>query len=161
MKTKPFPMSALVLSIPWKPCFAGFVSVTSDETSVFSLWNDAELSVKCSAAEIIKNLPPQDFISLNDLISVVEALQKYWPESPFVLQVRFTFHQLYETSINGGVCWVPAQVSFSRIESADKMAKAAVTMTRSSIPVFVTIRKSQVMWNNDPDGLKYYFSCWI
>lgn len=116
MKTKPFPMSALVLSIPWKPCFAGFVSVTSDETSVFSLWNDAELSVK-SAPEIIKNLPPQDFISLNDLISVVEALQKYWPESPFVLQVRFTFHQLYETSINGGVCWVSAQVSFSRIES--------------------------------------------
>ena len=122
------------------PIGVGYAAVSSSKTLQFSLPGNAsvftaELSAIWAAIEIIKEQPPQKFVIFSDSKSAIEALQHYCPKNSLVQQIKYQFHKLYEDNINVELCWIPAHVGIVGNENADKAARAAINMARSTVHI--------------------------
>ena len=77
-------------------------------------------------------------IIYSDSLSVVEAINTFYPKHPLVYEIQTLLHKLFNNNINVILCWTPSHVELKGNEDADKAAKEAINYPslKKSVPVY-------------------------
>jgi len=112
----------------------------TDKASIFT----AELIALNLALDIIRRSTRKKFIIFSDSLSSPMAIHNRHLETGYVQKFIFDYSQLVNSGKTIPLCWIPSHVGIRGNECADVAAKAALSLTISSMkcPPLTCIRVS-------------------